>query len=220
MNAAATAVSGDFATLAPALSSPGLVSAYAASYAAAGLSVSATLPAPFGIFFSNGVFSQAHGTTTNADTQVYAVSFSGVVPASGSITAYLLASYATIQQQPKQIIGPQPGHPDYNPQFTPLTAYQVNVDSLSLTASSGAANNTTTFELFRVTLAAGATGVGAINTTYQIAAAPFVDGASVYVSGGTYNVAASQGNTNFFAYGTTTFQLPLVSGLSGTKYNF
>lgn len=125
----------------------------------AGFVVSSTLPAPFGILFGNGIFAQAHGTQTNQDTQSYSTNFTSLVPASGSVTAYLLASQTTIQQGPYQVIGPQPGHPDYDPTFIPYTAYAQQVDSLSLSASLTAPDNQTTFELARGTLAAGATGI-------------------------------------------------------------
>lgn len=220
MNAAMAAVSGSFALGFGASMVPGLFSPWSATYSSSGLNLTATLPAPFGVLFSNGVITQAHGLLTNSDTQTYTVPFSGVLPASGSITAYLLVSGVSIQQQPKQIIGPQPGHPDYNPAFTPYTAYQVNVDSLALFASSSAANNTTTFELGRFTLTSGSTTLATINTNYQVLASTINFTPVIYVSGGTYNVSAAQNALTFLAGAPTTFQLPAVSGLNGSDFEF
>ena len=158
LNAAAAAVSGDM-QLAMGGNTAGLINPTSASYTTSGLSVTASLPSPFAVLFGNGVLAQAFGTTTGQSTSSYTVSFAGVVPASGSVTAYLVASYQQIQQNSISVIGPPVGHPDYNPNFQPYTAYELNVDSLALSATSGAPDNATTFELFRCTLAAGATGI-------------------------------------------------------------
>lgn len=173
LNTAAGSVSGSIASGLIASCFPGLVSDNSASFSSSGLSVSAYLPAPFGVIFGTGVLSNAHGTISNADTQTYVVSFSGMAPVSGSpITAYLVASYQQIQQTAIAITGPPPGHPDYNPNFVPYTGYQTNVDSLAVSATLTPADNSTTFELFRTTLASGASGLGILNTTYQQRRAP------------------------------------------------
>lgn len=168
LNTAAGTVSG---TVALAMSGlvpfPGIFNDSVASLSVSGLSVVSTLAAPFGVLFGNGVFAQAHGTQTNQDTQNYSTNFTSLLPASGSITAYLLASYQSIQQNAYQVVGAQPGSPDYDPSFIPYTAYATQVDSLALTASTTAADNLTTFELGRGTLSSGATGIAGFTTAFQ-----------------------------------------------------
>ena len=159
-----TAVSGIF-------SSPGLLRADVLGLASSGLVATVTLPAPFGIVFGGtGVLAQAHGTVTGQDTQSYSVSFSGVVPASGTVTAYLVASYAQIQQGAYQVVGPPPGNPDYNPTFVPATAYSFSVDSLAVSATTTPPDNISTYELARYALSAGAVTLPAASLGYQVKA--------------------------------------------------
>lgn len=167
MNYLAGTVASCFETLGTSTYSTGLIHPELASVSFSGLTASVSLPAPFGVIFGSGILAQAHGTTTNADTQTYSVSFSGVVPISGTIPVYLLASYAQIQQNPIQIVGPPPGNPNYDPTFSPYTAYQTNVDSLALAASTTPADNSTTFEILRGSVTAAVSGVAGITTAYQ-----------------------------------------------------
>lgn len=169
LNSAFAAVSGSVATNMSATFYPGLSSPTSAALVVSGLTLNASLPAPFGVMFATGLLAQAHGTTDGADTQSYATSFSSLVPASGAaVTAYLVASYRSIQQTPVAIIGPPQGHPDFNPNFVPFTAYQNVVDSLSLSATATPPDNVATFELCRFTLTSGATGLPAPNTSSQV----------------------------------------------------
>ncbi len=167
MNAAAGVVSGSFAQLGSGTVLPGLIRPEVLTLIGSGLSINVTAPSPFQIMFGNGVLAAASGITTGVTTQLYTASFSGLVPGSGSVTAYLLASYIQIMEGAYQVIGPPPGHPDYDPTFSPFTAYSTLNDSLNFTAATGVPDNITTFEVARVTLAAAATGVGNINTSFQ-----------------------------------------------------
>jgi hypothetical protein len=218
LNDAFDVVSGATALYGSGLAVPGLIRPDAMSFSATGLAITANLPAPFGVLFGNGVLAQAHGTQTNQDTSSYSVNFSGLVPASGSVTAYLLATIGSIQQTAQQIIGPQPGHPDYNPSFTPYTAYAKNVDTLAVAATLTAPDNVTSFELFRTTLAAGATGV-AINTAYQVVGSPIGALGTLPVSG-TVAVGGALAGRNLLATATTTFNLAAMSGLTGLEFTF
>jgi hypothetical protein len=169
-NPAFGAVSGDIA-LALGCSGPGgLVHPETLVLAASGLAVNVITSLTFGIVFpqSSGaaIFAQGHGTIQGHDSQSYSVNFSGLVPASGSVTVYLAASLSQILQDALQIVGPPPGHPDYNPNFTPYTAYGLVTDTLVLAAVSGQPDNYASFELARVTLTPTTTGVVA-NTAYQ-----------------------------------------------------
>jgi hypothetical protein len=194
-----SAVSGLDATF-----SAGLVQAQTASFATSGLIVSATLPLTFGVLFSGGTMANAHGTTNGADSQIYVVNMAGFVPSSGApVTAYLVATYIQIQQNAIAVTGPPPGHPDYNPNFVPYTGYQSNVDSLVVSGSLTPPNNTTSFELFRCTLASGATGIplSAVNTSFQNIAAPVYGvpliaqtASGVSLSGAAFNIVPVSGS--------------------------
>jgi hypothetical protein len=174
LNTAGATTTNNLTILGTTMFREGLVHPEVATIAFAGLVATVTLPPPFSVIFSGpaggiygGVLAQAHGTTTNVDTQTYTVSFSGLVPASGTIQAFCLASYVSIQQDPIQIIGPPPGHPDYDPAFVPYVSYLAQVDSLALTASTTPPDAMTTFEVFSCTLTAGASGVTNITTAFQ-----------------------------------------------------
>lgn len=218
LNRLSATVSGDFGLSNSSLAIPGLLFPEAATLAATGLSVGATLTAPFGVLFANGVISQAHGVLTNADTQSYVVNFAGLVPGSGSVTAFLVASYASILQQPFQVIGPQAGHPDYNPSFAPYTAYAQQVDSLALSATTTPPDGATTFELARGTLAAGATGI-VLTTAYQ-ARAMGLSASQVVSVGGAVAVTAAMAGKVLQASGVATPTLPSVSGVNGLGFGF
>lgn len=169
LNAAAADASGALGIAMAAILYPGLISADSAGLSVSGLAVTANLPAPFGVLFSTGVLSQAHGAVNGVDTQSYVTNLSGLVPGgSGSVTAYLVASYLQIQQNPIAITGPPPGHPDFNPNFIPYTAYGTQTDSLSLSATSGVPDNASTFELCRFTLTSGTVNLASPNRTFQV----------------------------------------------------
>lgn len=219
LNAFSSAVSGNTALGQSSLALPGLISPTAITNTVTGLVVASTLAKPFGVLFGNGVLAQAHGILTNADTQSYSTDFTASVPVSGAaVTAYLLASYAQIQQAPFQIIGPPPGHPDYNPDFVPATAYALNVDSLALAASLTPADNQTTFELARTTLVSGASTL-VLDTTAQVCASALNTLPVLQVSGSPALTAANAGQL-LTALGAYTPTLPAVSGSIGLVFSF
>jgi hypothetical protein len=169
LNAAAADASGAIGIAMAGTLYPGLIYADSASFVVSGLSVTSTLTLPFGVLFSTGILSQAHGTVNGADTQSYVTNLSGLVPGgSGSITAFLVAAYQQIQQNSLAITGPPPGHPDFNPNFVPYTAYGTLADSLALSATSGTPDNAATFELCRFTLTSASINLPAPNLTFQV----------------------------------------------------
>lgn len=217
-NGSVGAVSGGIAALGAAMAYPGLVSPEAMTLTTSGLVATAGLPSPFGVLFNSGILAQAHGTVNNADTTSYAVNFSGTVPGSGSQTAYLLASYTTVQQGAYTVIGPPPGHPDYDPTYVPVTAYNYTTDSLSLTASTTAPDNLTTFELARTTMTAGMVTLGSFLTTGQLRAGPRTVQPPLPVTGVVAPGVAGAGKTYVFtASGSLT--LPLASGCVGVVFS-
>src|SRR6185437_5782854 len=105
---------------------------------------------------------------------------------SGSQTVYCLSQVTTIGENLVTVVGPPPGHPDYDPTFNPFDFYNTRRDSLSITASTTAPNNTTTFELFRVVLNAGQSIItsGQIDTSHWQYASAVLNPTGV--SAGTY----------------------------------
>lgn len=220
LNAAVGTVSGSIGSVGLGVwATPGLLAPESMTYAGSGLTANVTLPPPFGIVTSGGVVVRAHGVLTNADTQAYAVSFSGLVPGAGSITAYLAATINQIQQNPFLITGPPPGHPNYNPNFVPITAYANQVYSLTLAAVSGGIDNVTTFEVFRTTLTAGQSSLGVISTAYQKRAATALAKAPLTVSGGTLTVPNVYSALSPATSGLTS-TLPPASGATGLVASF
>lgn len=192
---------------------PGLIAPTAVSYSVSGLNVGLTMPAPFQVLFGTGILAGAHGTINGNDTQSYTASFSGVVPATGfpTVTAYLVCTYTQIQQNPIIFIGPPPGHPDYNPNYQPYTAYTQTVDSINVFATVSPPDNSTSFELFRCTLSSGATGLGTTTTAYQEWASSLDTlPVEIYASPGTLQ---AQAQNNIMVGGTYT--LPNASSYNG-----
>ena len=176
LNTAFGAVSGSLATLAAeTFALPGLLRPEWLSFSASGMVVTVQVPPPAGVVTGPGVVALAHGTTPGSDTQTYSVDFTSLVPASGSVTAYLIATAATVQQNPVGVPGPPPGHPSYNPNFVPTIGYASLTDTLALTASTSAPNNSTAFEVARTTLAAGQSSLpaGSLDTSHQLRAAGY-----------------------------------------------
>lgn len=188
----------------------------------AGLTVNITAPLTFGAIFPIGsgaaIFAQGHGSLGGQDTQSYSASFSGLVPASGTITAYLAASAASISQAATQIVGPPPGHPDYNPNFSPYTAYTLLTDTLSIFATSGVPDGVTTFELARTSLSVGATGVVLV-LAYQTRVQPPPVTQMITVSGNT-TVSLANAGRRHQATSPITITLPDVSSSNGLVFPF
>ena len=144
----------------------GLVAPDSGTITFSGLTATVSLPAPFAILNSSGVFIQAHGTTNNTSNTTYTVPFSGLVPATGSVTAFLIAAQTTIQQNPVSVVGPPPGHPSYNPNFVPSIGYTVVQDSLTVSATTVVPDSAVNYELGRFSLSS-ASAVTNFTTAYQ-----------------------------------------------------
>ena len=187
LNAAASLVETSIEMVTSLTNTPGLISPGALTFTPSALTVEVTAPSPFAVCFSDGVLAQAFGTTNGATSDTATVNFAPLVPGSGSVTAYIIASAATVQQLPFQDTGPPIGHPDFNPNFVPFEAFASTEDTLSITASLTAPNNTTTFELGRVTLTAGETNIASVNTAFQVEASSILNPTGV--APGTYTGA-------------------------------
>ena len=221
MNSAAGAVSGSLAQTTSGLSAAGLIRPESVALTASGLLVNASAPLPFQVLFANGVMAGASGTSSVSISSNYSVNFTPLVPVSGTaVTAYLLASYQQIQSGAYQIVGPPPGHPDYNPLFVPQTAYSVAIDSVALTASTTAPDNVSTFELARCSLASGATGVGLLNTAYQQRASALPPTQVLQVSG-TFSLSPStHGGKTLVFTGPSVATLWAASAGNGLEISF
>jgi len=150
------------------LHDPGLVSPQDVAFAFNNtLQVSVTTASGFAVLFGDGLVVQGLGTANNTVNNVYSVDFAPLVPVSGSVTAYVIASVATIGFNPYIVVGPPVGHPDYNPAFNPYTAYAENRYTLNIVASTTPPDNLTTFSLGQTTLNAGQTGITSLTYTWQ-----------------------------------------------------
>ncbi len=145
--------------------SPGLIHPSSLAFTPSLLTVSVSAPSPFAVAFASGSLATAHGTVDGADTSTYTVNMAPLVPASGSVTAYIVASFVQIQEAPFTVVGPPAGHPDYNPSFAAYTTYGEKRDSLSLVGTLTAPDNATTFEVCRMTLSAGQTSITSVVTS-------------------------------------------------------
>lgn len=218
LNTLTSNVSGDFNTIGRSLARPGLLFPEVASFSASGLVINSTLPFPFGVCFGSGTIAHAHGTVTGLDTTAYSTSFAAVVPASGAaVTAYLLAALGQITVSPFTNTGPPVGHPDYNPNFVPATAYATLLDTLILSASTTPPDNLTTFELGRTTLTSGATGV-VLSTVFQqrLSAPNTIQPVQISVSSSLS--PAAHGGRMVQALAPSTLTLSAASGSNGITY--
>ena len=161
---------------------------------------------------------RAHGTQTGQDTQTYTVNLTSLIPASGSLTAYVAATVSQIQQNSFPVSGPPPGHPAYDPSLVPTVAYAATVYTVALSAVSGGIDNVNTFELLRTTLTHGQSSVTGWSTAGQFRAAdrdawPPV----VLASGGLLTPAQAQFMLVPASSGLT-HTLPPASGAGGLMF--
>lgn len=214
----ATNVSSAITSLTSGIYQGGLVSPTSIGFSSSGLIATITLPPPFQIIFGNGVSSFAHGTINGQDTQSYSINFTSFVPASGTITAYVLASYIQILQNQSAIVGPPPGHPDFNPNFQAYLAYSAGVDSISLAASSGVADNLTTFEIARISLTSTSTGIAQFITAYQERAAEKYHLPNIPLVG--FNITNAAAGKLLTLPTSGLYTLPTLSSASTQTYFF
>lgn len=148
------------------LHTPGLFNT-ASSQSISGLVFTITLNSPFGIAFGNGILAEPFGTVDGALSSTYVTDFSSLIPVSGSVTAYLIATHLRIGYSAAEIVGPPVGHPDYDPAFAPFISYTETVDSLALAATLTPADDYNTFEICRFTLIAGQTVLNSADFGHQ-----------------------------------------------------
>ncbi len=170
LNAAAGLVSDSLDDITSALHTPGLVGASNLSFSYSGLNVTVNAPLPFMALFSDGTLASANGTVDGESSSSATVDFSSLVPSTGSITAYLVATSGSVAQSPTTTVGPPVGHPDYNPSFSPYTAYSEQQDTLIFSATLTAPDNETTLFIASTVLSAGQTVITSSSTTGQVRA--------------------------------------------------
>ena len=180
--------------------------------------VNVSAPLPFRVLFGSGVLASANGTVNGQQSSNASVDFSSVIPTSGTVTAYMVASASTVQQGAYQVVGPPVGHPDYNANFNPYTAYNETQDTLLFTATTTVPDNVTYMEVCRVTLTAGQTQITAANvsTAYQVLAAP--TGGTLGVTGAATlsSTLAASGNISGAAFAATAAAASLAGTTAGT----
>ena len=153
-----------------ALHTPGLIGANNLSFAYSGLNITVTAPLPFRALFSDGTLASANGTTDGETTDSATVDFLPLVPATGSVTAYLVATSGSIMQEAYQVIGPPVAHPDYNPNFGPYTAYAEEQDTIVFSATTTIPDNLNTLFIASTVLSAGQTTITTSSTVGQVRA--------------------------------------------------
>ena len=152
------------------LHTPGLINASALSFSYSNLTITVAAPLPFMALFSDGTLASANGTVDGESSSSATVDFSSLVPSTGSVTAYLVATSGSVAQSPTSIIGPPVGHPDFNANFAPYTAYSEAQDTLIFSATTTAPDNATTLLIASTILSAGQTTITSSSTTGQVRA--------------------------------------------------
>ena len=152
------------------LHTPGLINASALSFSYSNLTITVAAPLPFRALFSDGTLASANGTTDGETTDSATVDFSSLVPSTGSITAYLVATSGSVMQEPYQIVGPPVGHPDFSSSFSPYTAYSEAQDTLQFQATTTAPDNLNTLFIASTVLSAGQTVITTSSTVGQVRA--------------------------------------------------
>jgi hypothetical protein len=185
----------------------GFVRADVLTFSSSGLNLTVSMPAPF-LAVLGGVPVAANGTTNGVTNNSTTVSFSGVVPASGSQPIYLVATSGTVQNSSIAIPGPPPGHPDYNPNYQPTFGY-VQQNTTIILAASASSPPSGYLQLATSTLAAGATGLGSFSTEF---AQPFalrtVRAPNAGLLSSATGIFASAGVGYVFNTSGNTFTLP------------
>ena len=152
------------------LHTPGLINASALSFSYSGLTITVDAPLPFYSLFSDGTLASANGTTDGESSSSATVDFSSLVPSTGSITAYLVATSGSVAQEAFSVVGPPVGHPDFNSNFSPYTAYAEEQDTLIFSATTTAPDNTDTLLICSTVLSAGQTTITTSSTVGQVRA--------------------------------------------------
>lgn len=188
LNNAASGIAADFELLGYELHSPGLISPGSLTITPSNLVLSITTPSPFAVMFSSGIVATATGTVNGADTDTYSLNLSSFVPGSGSQTVYVLAEWTTTGQNEITVVGAPDGHPDYDALFVPFLFYSTQRDTIQIIGSTTPANNTTTFELCRVSLSEGQSIItqGEIITSYWVYASSVLNPTGIV--SGSYSV--------------------------------
>jgi hypothetical protein len=171
--------------------SPGIISGSSVTFAYNGsLQVTVTAAFPVKCLFGTGLITGAHGITAGVDSPTYNVDFTSLIPGSGSVTAYIVASSGIVQEGPFPVIGAPSGHPDFSPAFLPYLGYTTNQYTLNIVATTTEPDNITNIEIARTTLTAGQGIISSVNTTFQVPAALIIPPVSVVLGGdvvGNYN---------------------------------
>lgn len=187
------------------------------------LVVSGVLAVPFGLLTSSGAIATAQGSTAGSTTTHFSVNFAPLVPSGGTLTAYLLAQGSTVLENAIGVPGPPPGHPSYNPNFVPTTAYQLIANTLTITASSTPPDGVTTFEIARTLLTVGQSSFtsGAFDYSNQHRA-PIYAGLPSFAVTGSYQLPVNASPFMTVSDGVSGYisTLPPAALAAGVPYRF
>lgn len=162
-NEAFSAVSAGESDMLTALFTPGVSGTEKATFTLSGLTVTCDL-AGVTILFGTGVLALPLGTSDGAVSSTYTVDVSDQVPSSGTSTVYLVATPVSVGSSSAIITGPPPGNPDYDPTFSPYSAYLLYRDSFALSATTTAPSGAA-IEIGRFSISQGATSLGTFDIT-------------------------------------------------------
>ncbi len=140
---------------------PGVLNVAQLTVAPSNLTLTLTAAPGFAVLFGNGVFGEMAGTSDGQNNNSTILDFTSFVPGSGSTTVYVVATTQPLNENPINVVGPPPGHPDYDPTFTPYVLYNQIWDTLriQILSSNTTIDNVAVVELFRLQLAAGQTSI-------------------------------------------------------------
>lgn len=123
------------------------------------------------VLFGNGVLGSPVGNL-NGTVTPYVLDMTAFVPSSGTVVAYVVAIRADGNFNNIVVSGPPPGHPAYDPTFSPFNTFATTQPLINLTATTTPPDNVNTFEICRTILSAGQTAITNIDLSYEIFAGP------------------------------------------------
>lgn len=136
LNTAMSSISQSIGSAIQALHTAGLINDQMLGLNVSGNVITLSAPPPFAVLFPTGQVSGANGLVNGETNFSYALDTTLLIPTSGSVIVNIVAELSEIYQDPIQIVGPPVGHPDFNPNFVPYTAYAYLQNTVNFQLSS------------------------------------------------------------------------------------
>jgi len=119
------------------LTGPGFINGNLITVTDTGLEVTTVFGgAVVAVFNSAGAWklSGPFGVSSGSTSATYTTNLASFVPGSGDASVYLYATYEQIGATPAVAVGPPQQHPDWNPAASPVSGYNLNRDSIAVSA--------------------------------------------------------------------------------------